>query len=60
MPGTNVRATVDTVPQPVTAIVRQVSPTVDPASGMIVVEAELPSDEALISRLRPGLAASVQ
>ena len=59
-PRTQVRASVDTIAQPITAIVRQVSPVIDPASGMIIVEAELEADAAIASQLRPGLAATVQ
>lgn len=54
--GTKVTAAVDTL-STVTAIVQQVSPALDPASGLILVEAEIetPSPE-----LRPGLAATVR
>ncbi|MBZ0231595.1 MAG: HlyD family efflux transporter periplasmic adaptor subunit, partial [Deltaproteobacteria bacterium] len=58
-PGKEVDATIDTVDRPLVAIVRQVSPALDPASGMIVVEAELGvAGEA--EGLRPGLAAQVR
>jgi len=60
IPGTTVHATIDTIAHPVAAVVRQVSPTIDPASGMIIVEAELASDPAVTSQLRPGLAATVR
>ena len=58
-PGKEVEATVDTVARPLVAVVRQVSPALDPASGLIVVEAELgvTSDG---DGLRPGLAARVR
>jgi multidrug efflux pump subunit AcrA (membrane-fusion protein) len=57
-PGSAVKVTVDTVAAPVTATIRQVSPALDPSSGMIIVEAELGSDGAS-ANLRPGLAAWV-
>lgn len=56
--GTKVVATVDTVADPVSGVVKQVSPSLDPASGMIIVEAELL--EGLTAELRPGLAAWVR
>lgn len=55
--GTNVTAMVETVGKPIGAVVKQVSPTVDPASGMIIVEAEL---DGVTSDLQPGLAARVR
>lgn len=58
-PGAAVTATVDTIAAPVSAIVRQVSPALDPASGMIIVEAEL-APGAMATELRPGLPARVQ
>lgn len=59
--GTSVKATVDTVTTPVIAVIRQISPTVDASSGMIVVEAELVDEEIGDAKgLRPGLAARVQ
>jgi RND family efflux transporter MFP subunit len=57
--GGRVTATVDTAPAPIAATIKQVTPSVDAASGMIIVEATLPSD-ASTSALRPGLAAWVQ
>jgi RND family efflux transporter MFP subunit len=57
-PGSTVQATVDTVTSPVTATIRQVSPALDPSSGLIIVEAELAGDSS--SDLRPGLAAWVK
>jgi len=56
-PGTHVTATVDTIPTPVAATVKQVTPAIDPASGMIIVEAELDGDT---KDVRPGLGATVQ
>jgi RND family efflux transporter MFP subunit len=56
--GTRVTATIDTVGTPVVATVKQVSPTIDSASGMVIVEAQLPSDGSL-AELRSGLAARV-
>lgn len=59
--GTRVTTTIDTVPDPITAIVKQVSPTLDPASGMIIVEAELVAEtDDAAKALRPGLAAWVR
>lgn len=55
--GSKVTASVDTIGTPVTAVVQQVSPALDPASGMILVEAEI---EAPTAELRPGLAATVK
>lgn len=57
--GTKVTATVDTVSGPVDAVVRHVTPGVDPASGMILVDAELAADASIIAQLRPGLSAWV-
>lgn len=59
VPGAMVVATIDTIPAPISAIVRQVSPALDPASGLIIIEAEL-APGAASSGLRPGLAARVQ
>jgi RND family efflux transporter MFP subunit len=56
--GAEVTATIETIAAPVTAIVRQVSPTLDPASGMIIVEAEL-APGSPTTELRPGLPATV-
>ncbi len=53
--GTRVTASVDTL-STVTAVIQQVSPALDPASGLILVEAEIESPS---SELRPGLAATV-
>ncbi|MBA2540988.1 MAG: efflux RND transporter periplasmic adaptor subunit [Deltaproteobacteria bacterium] len=55
--GTKVTASVETIPTPITAIVQQVSPALDPASGMIMIEAEIETPGA---DLRPGLAATVR
>jgi RND family efflux transporter MFP subunit len=54
--GTRVSATVDTVEKPIEATIKQVSPTIDPPSGMVIVEAEL---AAAGDSLQPGLAATV-
>jgi RND family efflux transporter MFP subunit len=59
-PNATVTATVDTVSKPVTATIRQVSPALDPSSGMIIVEAELGGNWASSTELRPGLAAWVK
>jgi RND family efflux transporter MFP subunit len=56
----DVQATIDTVDEPVPATVRQVSPTLDPASGMVIVEAELHPSDDVAKGLRPGLAAWVK
>lgn len=56
--GAEVTATIETIAAPVTAVVRQVSPTLDPASGMIILEAEL-SSSTLDTELRPGLPVTV-
>ena len=56
--GAKVMATIDTVAAPVAATVRQISPTIDAASGMVIVEAELA--DAGAGALRPGLAARVK
>lgn len=57
-PGKEVEASIDTVDRPLIAVVRQVSPALDPASGLIVVEAELGTSDG--DGLRPGLAARVR
>jgi RND family efflux transporter MFP subunit len=54
-PGDTVTATINE--QPLSATIRQVTPTVDPASGMIIVEAELTTNP---SELRPNEAAVVR
>lgn len=59
-PGLQVLATIDTVSSPVAATVRQVSPVLDPASGLLFVEAELAPQAEQASALRPGLAAAVR
>ena len=56
--GQRVIATVDTITAPVAAIIKQVPPTLDPASGRIIVEAELV--EAANTQLRAGLGATVK
>ena len=55
-----VEATVDTIAGAVPAVVRQISPAIDPASGLIFVEAELQADDKIGAQLRPGLAAWVK
>jgi RND family efflux transporter MFP subunit len=55
--GAKVTATIDTVASPVAATIKQISPTIDAASGMVTVEAELADAGAGV--LRPGLAARV-
>ncbi len=49
-------ATVNTITIPVSATIKQVSPALDPASGMIIVDAELDEESG---ELRPGLEAFV-
>lgn len=58
--GAQVEVEVETFPGLLSATVRQVSPALDPASGMIVAEAELIADAATTAQLRPGLAAWVK
>jgi multidrug efflux pump subunit AcrA (membrane-fusion protein) len=60
VPGTIVRARIDTVAALVPAVVRQVSPALDPASGLLFVEAELQAGAEVSATLRPGLPAMVQ
>jgi RND family efflux transporter MFP subunit len=55
--GTKVTASVDTIENPITATIQQVSPALDAASGMVLIEADVEGDT---SRLRPGLAATVR
>jgi RND family efflux transporter MFP subunit len=55
--GAAVTATIDTIAHSIPATVKQVSPAVDPASGLILVEAELNDAQA---ELRTGLAAWVE
>jgi RND family efflux transporter MFP subunit len=55
--GTKVTAVIDTIPTPVPATIKQVPPGVDPASGLILVEAEL---EGTPKDVRPGLGAIVK
>jgi len=54
--GDRVAATIETIATPVAATVRQISPALDPASGLVLVEAELEA----AAELRPGLAAWVK
>ena len=55
--GAKVNATIDTIAAPIAATVKQVTPSLDAASGMIIVEAQFPTDAS--NQLRPGLAAWV-
>lgn len=55
-----VEAIVETVDAPVPAVVRHILPAVDPASGMILVEAELSIVDEEAQGLRPGLGARVR
>lgn len=55
--GARVNVTIETIDGALTATVKQVTPSLDAASGMIIVEAQFPIDAA--GELRPGLAASV-
>lgn len=55
-----VEAKIDTIATPVKAVIRQISPALDPASGLIFVEAELAPDPAVAPQLQPGLAAWVK
>lgn len=57
--GLAVEASIDTIATPILAVVKQVSPIIDPASGMIIIEAEL-SSALLTDQLRPGLAVRVR
>lgn len=58
-PGVVVRAEVENVATPIAAVVRQVSPSLDLSSGLLFIEAELPSSSQRDPGLRPGLAATV-
>jgi len=58
--GAQVQVDVETFTTPLSAAIRQISPALDPASGMIIAEAELIADAEIQARLRPGLAAWVQ
>jgi len=57
--GAEVSAAVDTIATRTPAVVRQISPALDPASGMVLAEAELTLDAADRAALRPGMAAWV-
>jgi membrane fusion protein, multidrug efflux system len=52
--GVRVTATIQTVAQPVSATVKQITPAVDPASGMILVEAELNDSQTTLSSGLPA------
>lgn len=56
--GAKVVAAIDTEASPVAATIKQISPTIDAASGMVIVEAELA--DAGAGALRPGLGARVK
>jgi RND family efflux transporter MFP subunit len=58
-PETELDAEVETIVAPIAARVRQVSPTLDASSGLVIVEAEL-SREDIATALRPGLAVRVR
>ena len=58
--GGKVAVDIDTVTGPVDALVRQISPALDPASQMVLAEAELALDAPHLAELRPGLAAWVR
>jgi RND family efflux transporter MFP subunit len=60
-PGVRVTAAIDTIAIPVPAVIVQVSPALDPASGLVLIEAELAPAATATSaaELRPGLAATV-
>ncbi len=58
--GVAVHATIETIAAPIDATIKQVSPALDQASGMIIIEAEMAPDAAAAALLRPGLAARVR
>jgi len=58
-PGVKVTAEIDSIEPPVGATVRRVAPTIDAASGMIIIDADLVVGPAIVHDLRPGLAAWV-
>ncbi len=58
--GATVAVDIDTVAEPAAALVRQISPALDPASQMVLAEAELTLDADRLAALRPGLAAWVR
>jgi RND family efflux transporter MFP subunit len=55
--GVEITASVETIRKPITAKIQQVSPALDTASGMVLIEAEIDGDT---TGLRPGLAATVR
>lgn len=59
-PGKRVEVRVAGLEAPIAAVVRQVAPELDPASQMILVEAELDPDPAARAHLHSGLAAWVK
>ncbi len=58
--GTEVDVQIETQPTPRTAIVRYLSPVVDSASRMVIVEGELTAVASGLAPLRPGLAVTVR
>jgi HlyD family secretion protein len=58
-PGVKVTAEIDSIETPVSATIRRVAGTIDAASGMIIIDADLVIDPAIVHDLRPGLAAWV-
>jgi membrane fusion protein, multidrug efflux system len=58
--GDTVDVEIETLPDPAPAIVRQISPALDPASGLVLCEAELGLDDTARAELRSGLAAWVR
>lgn len=58
--GKRVQARVAGLEAPIPAVVRQVAPELDPASQMILVEAELEPDPGMREHLHSGLAAWVR
>jgi RND family efflux transporter MFP subunit len=57
--GASVTIEIESLPGPVTATVRQVSPELDPISQMVLAEAELELGDATARSIRSGLAAWV-
>jgi hypothetical protein len=51
---------IETASLPVDAVVRHVAPELEPASQMIIAEAELALDEQTRDRIKAGLAARVR
>jgi RND family efflux transporter MFP subunit len=59
VPGMKVTAEIDNVADPVPATIRHITPGIDSATGMVIIEAELATDPKLTSALRPGTGAKV-